>query len=142
MAFSYNDILQSEAERIDQEASAAVAELEAGRLAEDISRVQWAFREILKLDAERNALVTRATNYARPPQAAPLAGAEDMSHRDLALARQFGLSAHELGAAKNWTSDPNLSDEARVKTYVENRQRYRQARSDGSYRDDQGTVRR
>jgi hypothetical protein len=142
MAYSYADIFQSEAERIDSEHAAAVAEMEAARLNEEPDRVRWASKTILALDAERANLIARANNWARPAQAAPMAGAEDLSHQDVALCRQFGLQPSDLKVAKGWTGDPNMSDADKVKTYVENRQRYRQARQSGEYRDDQGRVTR
>jgi hypothetical protein len=75
---------------------------------------------------------------AAPPQ---VAGAEDMPRRDVDLCRKFGISPNELGVAKNWTSAPNLSDDDKVQTYLQNKQRYQYAKATGQYRDDQGTQR-
>jgi hypothetical protein len=83
-----------------------------------------------------------ASEHAQSMNAPTLAGGDELSHRDTQLARHYGLSAKEIGIAKNWTSDPNITDEDKVREYVSQRQRYRAARADGSYRDDQGRVTR
>ena len=73
---------------------------------------------------------------------APPAGSEDLPREDADLARRYGLTGSELSIAKGWTADPNIPPEAKVREYLSQRQRYRQARADGSYRDDQGRVTR
>jgi hypothetical protein len=83
-----------------------------------------------------------ASEHARSLQAPPVPGGDDLSRRDQDLARHYGLSGNELAVAKGWTSDQTITDEDRVRQYVQNRQRYRQARADGSYRDDNGRVTR
>jgi hypothetical protein len=75
-------------------------------------------------------------------RAAPMAGTDDLSRGDAALCQKFGVSPNELGIAKNWTSDPNMTDAQKVETYLQNRARYQHARATGAYRDDQGRVTR
>jgi hypothetical protein len=53
---------------------------------------------------------------------------------------RYGLSAEEVEVAK--ASHSAGTPEERIEEYARNKQRYQQARRDGSYRDDQGTVRR
>jgi hypothetical protein len=83
-----------------------------------------------------------AVEHAQSMNAPPVPGGDDLSRKDADLARRYGLTANELGVAKGWTSDQTITDEDKVRTYLHQRQRYRQARADGSYRDDQGQVRR
>jgi hypothetical protein len=55
---------------------------------------------------------------------------------------KYGLTESERAIAKNWTSDPNISTEDRLRTYSQQKARYQQARASGEYRDDQGRVTR
>jgi hypothetical protein len=142
MAFSHEDILREQYQRIANAQAELNAELEAGRVAEDAFRVNNAADQILVLDQQRAALDVRANHFIASQQPQAPAGADALSRRDVDLARRYGLSANDIGVAKGWTSDPNLSDEEKVKTYVQQRQRYQQARRDGSYRDDPGRVTR
>jgi hypothetical protein len=140
VAFTYQQIIEAEWQDLQAEHAAANAELEYARVAEDPHAVKAATNRLYDIDNRTRSLSERVQQMQRQPQAMP--GAEGMSSRDVALAKHYGLSAGDLSIAKNWTNDSNLTDEAKVRTYVENRQRYRQARADGSYRDDQGTVTR
>lgn len=143
MAFDYSAIMQAQYERIEADHAAAVAELEQARYIEDSAGTHAAATRILQLDAERSALAQRANQFIAQQQAGPMIpGSEDMPRRDVELCRKYGVTPNELGIAKNWTSDPKLSDDAKVQGYIEQRQRYRHARATGSYRDDQGFVRR
>jgi hypothetical protein len=143
MAFDYRDIMKHQWDRLEAERAAANADLEAARVNEDSYGVNSAADRILDLDGKRDKLLQRANDYvARQQPPAPSFGSDDISAKDTDLARRYGLSAKEIGVAKGWTSDPNMSDEARVKGYVEQRQRYRQMRQTGEYRDDQGRVTR
>ena len=51
------------------------------------------------------------------------------------------LSEDERDIARSHP-DPNMSNEAKEALYLQNKQRYQHARATGSYRDDQGSVRR
>jgi hypothetical protein len=137
--FTYQQIIDAEYQDLANEEQHAAAVLEQARLTDDVDAIKIATERIYTVDAKRNSLTARVQ---RMRHAAPMAGADDLSHRDVALARHYGLTAQEIGVAKGWTTDPNLSDDAKVQAYVENRQRLRQMRADGSYRDDQGVVRR
>ncbi|MES5485947.1 hypothetical protein QMZ05_24605 [Bradyrhizobium sp. INPA03-11B] len=110
-------------------------------LAGDLDEAARAAQALAGLRATMRELETLA-NEAMTPRQQPLAGAEDLSHRDVQLARHYGLTAQEIGVAKGWTNNPDLSDEDKVRQYVENRQRYRHMRATGEYRDDQGKVTR
>jgi hypothetical protein len=129
MPFNYTDIMQSQWERLEAEQAAEAAELEAGRIAEDGFRVENAARRILELDAQRSALAQRANQYASQLQGRP-------------QGNSYGLSDREVEVAKNWTSDPAISTDDRLRTYAEQKQRYQRARMSGEYRDDQGRVTR
>jgi hypothetical protein len=144
MAYSYDDILRSQAQRLEALRAEKLAELEAARVNEDAERVTYAADAILELDGQYERLAKRANAYVaqQQPQPAQLAGADELSRRDVELATKYGLTSAEIGVAKGWTSDPKMSDEARVQGYVTQRQRYRVMRQTGEYRDDQGTVKR
>jgi hypothetical protein len=53
------------------------------------------------------------------PQAAAGFG-DDVREDHVELAQRYGLSPQQIGIAVNWTTDPNMSDEVKVKRYVEN----------------------
>jgi hypothetical protein len=55
---------------------------------------------------------------------------------------RYGLNETEREVAKSWTNDANISEDQRLRTYAEQKQRYQHQRATGQYRDDQGTVRR
>jgi hypothetical protein len=129
VAYNYIDIMQNQLERIDTEAAQRAAELEAARIAEDAAGVDWAAREILRLDADRAQLAVRARDFDARQRAQP------QRHK-------YGLSPDEIEVARNFTTDPKLSNDDKEKLYAEQRNRYRQARANGSYRDDQGRVTR
>jgi len=58
-------------------------------------------------------------------------------------ASRFGLSEDEVKIAHGISgSDPRLSNETREQIYAANKRKLAQARADGSYRDDQASVRR
>jgi hypothetical protein len=137
VAFTYEQILQDKYERHQAEVAEANAELERARLQEDDYSTRAAADRLNQLNLERRSMDEIANNYVASQQPQAPAGADGLSRRDVDLARRFGLSANEIGIAKGWTSDANLTDEAKVKEYVQQRQRYQQARRDGSYRDDQ-----
>lgn len=117
------------------------ANLQAARAMGDDDEIARAIGSMAGIRAtirEMDRMAAEETNR----QQAPMAGTEDLPRRDVELARHYGLSAHEISIAKGWTTDPNLTDEAKVRAYCENRKRYRQGRADGTYRDDQGRVTR
>jgi hypothetical protein len=139
MPFDHDQVIQAQFQQLAAARAKALGDYEAARLNDDSDGTMDAADRILAADERLRALDRVAQNLVRQ---APLDGADDMSRGDVALARQFGLSGRDLSIAKNWTTDPNLTDAQKVQTYLENRQRYQQARADGSYRDDQGRVTR
>jgi hypothetical protein len=144
MAYEFSEIFEAQAMRIDREAAQANADLEAARLADDPSSTMALSQRILELDAQRNALVTRANAFVRQSQsqAAHLAGDEDLSREDAALVRKYGIKPGDLAIAKNWTTAGNMTVTEKVETYLRNAQRLREDRANGRYRDDQGRVTR
>jgi hypothetical protein len=142
MAFTYEDTLKDQWQILEAERAEALAEYERARTSEDALGVREAGRAILRIDNEKAALAQVANRLVARQQPPPPVGADDLSRRDVDLASRYGLSAQEVAIAKGWTSSPSLSDEDRVKTYIEQRQKYRQQRASGEYRDDQGVVRR
>jgi len=117
-------------------------------LSGDLDEQVRASQSIAGLRATKREYIAMAHEAMAPRAQAPLDHEDEMSRSDVALARKYGLTSQTLAVAKNWTSnairsrDGDLPDEAKVRTYIENTNRYRQARRDGSYRDDNGTVRR
>ncbi|WP_316225061.1 MULTISPECIES: hypothetical protein [unclassified Bradyrhizobium] len=128
MSYSYEAILSAQAQRIAAERSQQVAELEAGRMAEDPDRVAYAANRILELDAQEAALAQRANTY----------------YTQAPAMRQnpHGLTDDEVEVARNsfTRSDMNLSDEQRLELYARQKARLQELRRTGQYRDDQGTV--
>jgi len=107
----------------------AAAEYQQAALAEDVDGMAAAAQQMAALRASMRELNSMASEYvATQRQATP--------------SNRYGLSEDEVAIARNWTSDNRMSEDEKLRTYAEQRQRYRQARADGSYRDDQGTVRR
>jgi hypothetical protein len=142
MPFEHDQVVSAQFQQLAAERARALGEYEASRLSDDADRTMIAADRILDADAKLQALERVANKLATSQQPAPLPGSDDLSHRDVSLARHYGLTAQELGAAKSWTADSSMTDEAKVRSYVDNRQRLRQMRASGEYRDDQGVVRR
>ena len=118
------------------------AAYQKAELTGDIVEQVRASQAMASLRVQANEYHAMAEQHARSLAPPMLPGAEDLPRRDVELCRKYGVTPAELPVAKGWTSDPKLSDDDRVRVFVENRQRYRHARATGQYRDDQGTVRR
>lgn len=142
MAYSHQDVVRAQAEALAAQRARALNEYEACRLVEDNEGTMAAADAIVEIDSRTASLSRIANNLVAPQRQAPLQGEDEMSRSDAALARHYGLTGTQLAVAKGWTSDSKLTDEAKVRTYLENANRYRQARRDGSYRDDNGRVSR
>jgi hypothetical protein len=140
MAFTYQQIIESEWQDIQAEHAYANAELERARVVEDADGVRAATARLYDLDNRSRSLGERARQMQTPAREMP--GAEEMTRADAQLAKHYGLSAHQLSIAKGWTGATDMTDEAKVRTYLENKQRLAQARTNGDYRDDQGRVTR
>jgi hypothetical protein len=141
MAFKYEDLLIDQGQLLQAERAEAMADLEAARQTEDIVRCREAEARILKIDGDYERLERYANQFVARQQAAPFYG-DDVSARDAQLAAKYGLSAQEIGVARNWTSDPKICDDDKFREYAQQRNKYRYMRQTGQYRDDQGTVRR
>jgi hypothetical protein len=131
MAYSYQQILESQYQRIAEEQSQAAADLEAGRISEDAYRVTGAADRILELDKTREALDRRANQYIASQQQQP-------------QGNQYGLSQSEVEIARGISSgDSSLTNAERERIYAANKNKLRHMRQTGEYRDDQATqVRR
>ncbi|QOZ45441.1 hypothetical protein XH89_19585 [Bradyrhizobium sp. CCBAU 53340] len=103
-----------QAERIEAAHVEAVADMEAGRVANDADRVADAADRILVLDATRQALATRANRYFADLQQQPKGSQFGLSQDEVEIANASGLSEQE---------------------YAENRDRLRMMRATGRYRD-------
>jgi hypothetical protein len=142
MAFTYEDTLKDQWQILEAERAEALAEYERARTSEDALGVREAGRAILRIDNEKAQLAQVANRLVARQQPPAMAGSDEMSRRDVDLARKYGLTSQEVSIAKGWTSTASMSDEAKIESYLEQRQKYRQARADGSYRDDQGRMTR
>ena len=129
MAYDYRSIMQAQLQRLDTEGAEQAGELEAARIAEDPDRCNWAAQRILEIDAQRNALAVRANQLDAQQRAQP-------------VRHKYGLSPDEVEVARAATANPKLTHDDKEKLYAEQRNRYRNARATGAYRDDQGSVRR
>ena len=127
MAYSYEDILKSQYEAKAADRAQALADLEAARIKEDAFDTMNAADRILEIDKSVGALDRIAHQYVQQSQAQP-------------RGNKWNLSTEEIEVAKGSHSGGTV--EERIEEYARNKQRYRQARADGSYRDDQGSVRR
>ena len=119
MAFQYDQVLQHQYERIEIAHAQALAELEAGRVSEDVDRINAASDRILDLDKTRAALDQRTSQYVASRQSQPQ--------------RPFGLSDEQVEIAINSHSHGTRED--RIAEYARNTQRYRALRASG-YRDE------
>ena len=138
MAYSHRDVIQAQADSLAAQRLRALNDYEAARISEDNDATMYAADQIVELDARAAALGRIAQNLAAGSRQAPLAGEDEMSRGDAALARHYGLTGTQLSVAKNWTSDSRMTDETKVRTYIENAHRLRADRASGRYRDDQG----
>jgi hypothetical protein len=126
VAYSYQQILEAQYERIADEHARAAAELEAARVAEDPYSVTSAADRILELDKSREALDRRAQGFVASQQAR-------------SQGNRYGLSRDEVDIAHSIGSgDQNLTNDERERTYAHNRDKLRHLRSIGAYRDQVG----
>jgi hypothetical protein len=130
MAYTYEQILKAQYERIADTHAHLSAELEAARVSEDAYKVTEAADAILALDQQRTALDARAQSFVA-------------SQQQHARGNRYGLNQDEIAIANGISGgDANLSNDQRQQIYSHNKQRLQYLRSTGQYRDDQGTVRR
>jgi hypothetical protein len=127
MAYSYQQILQSQYESKAAERAQALADLEASRLAEDPSGTMDAANRVIEIDKSVGALDRIANQYVASQQQQP-------------QGNKYGLSAQEVEVAHN--SFSGVSKEERERSYRENRDKLRHMRATGEYSDSQGKVTR
>ena len=127
MAYSYEDIIRSQYEQKATEKAQALADLEAARVAENAIDTMAAADRIVEIDKSVSAIDRIAHQYVASQQAQPQGNRWNLSNEEMEVAK----ASHSAGTA-----------EERIEEYARNKQRYRQARASGAYRDDQGTVRR
>jgi hypothetical protein len=136
MAFSYDDLLIRQGQRLQGERAAAVAELESGRVNEDVSVCDYAADKILKIDQD----------YARLEQ---LAQQHIVRQQMQQPSNQFGLSQDEIEVAHN-SFGPikrnghyvDLSKDEKERLYAEQKHKHRYMVATGQYSVNQGSVRR
>jgi hypothetical protein len=93
----------------------------------DVDGMASAAMEMAGLEATAREFNNLANRAANPQQGA---GAVD----------RWGLNADEREVAKNWTNDPDVSEDQKFRTYAEQKQKYQYQRQAGIYRDDQGRI--
>jgi hypothetical protein len=143
LAYTYQQILAAQYEVAQAENASASAALEDARLREDPSDVQAAVDRLVSNNMVIQQLNQAAATMQQQQAPQPAAGfGDDVRADHVELAQRYGLSPQQIGIAVNWTTDPNISDEVKVKRYVENTHKLSRMRASGQYRDDQGTVKR
>lgn len=135
MAYNYPDIIQYQQERLSAERAEAVGMLEAARVSEDLATVNAASDAILRVDRDSQQLQRYANDYATQVQRQQQAQQRN-PHGFNSTEVEIALSLPDRHDA------PRLSKEQKLNLYAQNKQRYWEARRNGSYRDDQGVVRR
>ena len=125
MAFEHRSVIQAQAERIAADRAEAVARYESGRISENEYETMDAANAILDLDQKRAALDRIAQTF--------------VNQQNQPRGNQFGLNQDEVDIANGIAgSDKTITNEQRQQAYAANKQRLRQMRANGSYRDDQG----
>jgi hypothetical protein len=107
----------------------AVAEFKQAQLAGDDQSMVDAANRIASLRSAQQQVIPMYNEAVNPAPAAP-------------PVNRYGLTATEAEVAKNFTHDPGLSEDDKMRTYAEQRNRLRHMRQTGEYRDDQGVVKR
>jgi hypothetical protein len=130
MAYDHADVIKAQYDRLTSERARAAGDYESARIDEDSHGVMSAADRIVEIDARIGALGQIANNYVAGQQRAQ-------------PTNKYGLSRDEVAVARsNGSGDPRLTNDDRDRIYAEQKSRYQQMRRDGSYRDDQGSVRR
>jgi len=130
MAYDHESVIKAQYVQLQADRAAAVAQYEADRIAEDQYGTMSSANAILEADSKLAALNRIADTYVAGQQRAQ-------------PQNRYGLNEDEVTVARGLAKgDPKLSNDDRERIYAEQRARYQQARRDGTYRDDQGVVRR
>jgi cation transport regulator ChaC len=125
MSYTYDQVMAAQFERLNAEASMAVADLEAARQREDSDATMYAAQRILELDAQRAALAQRANTYVAQQQAAPQRHPSGLTDQEVEIAK----SSYSAG-----------TPEERVAEYARNKQKLAYMRVTGAYDDSQGKI--
>ena len=129
MAYEHSAIIKAQYQQLAEDRARAVADLESGRIGEDGWSTMDAGNRILEADMKLAALDNIANTYVASQQ-------QPQGHR-------YGLSRDEVEIAAGIAgNDPHLTQDQRELVYAQNKQKLRNMRASGAYRDDQGTVRR
>jgi hypothetical protein len=131
MAYTYDSLLIRQGERLQAERAQAMAELESGRVNEDLATCDMAADRILKIDQDFVRLNQIANDYVVRQQAP--------------RGNQFGLSPEQVEVAHN-SFGPikregryvDLSNAEKEKLYAEQVNRYHHLLATGQYRNQTG----
>ena len=130
MAFEHRAVIEAQYQKLAIDRAQAVADYEAGRMAEDDYATMSAADRIVEADQKRLAVDRIASNFISQQQ-------------QQSQGSRYGLSADEVSIARGIAgNDPQMSDDERERLYAQNKERLRYMRATGQYRDDQGSVRR
>lgn len=133
MAFKHDDVINAQFENLQAQRAEIGRDYEAARLSEDSDMVMHHANRYLQVEQQLAALDRIAGNWAGQQQ----------QLRQQQQYNPYGLTKDEMDVARTIDGgNPKLSDADRQRIYAENRARLQQMRRDGTYRDDQGTVRR
>jgi hypothetical protein len=128
VAYTYQQILESEYQSLAEEHAQALADLEAGRISEDPLRTTSASRRILELDGTRERLDRRANQFIASQQGQPQAS-------------KYGLNKDEIEVAHTIASGArDLTNEERERIYAEQKSKLARMRATREYDDTQGRV--
>jgi hypothetical protein len=142
VAYTYEQIIRAQYEVAEAEHASANAALEDARLREDPHDVQAAVDRIIANNNVVQQLNQAAMTMQRQQQPSAYGFDSDTPRKHVELAQRHGVSPDRIGIALNWTTDQGMSDDEKVRTYMENVRRLAHERATGQYRDDQGTVKR
>jgi hypothetical protein len=142
LAYDYRDIILDKHERLQVQRQQTLLELEIARQREDADGTRYAADQIIAIDGDIDRLNRVANAYVNQQQPSAYGFDNDTPRKHVELAQRHGVSPDRIGIALNWTTDPTMTDDEKVKTYMENTRRYEHDRATGRYRDDQGTVKR
>jgi hypothetical protein len=105
----------------------AVAEFQQAKLAGDEQVMVDAANRIASFRSAQQQIPLMYQEAVNPAPAAP-------------PVNKYGLTEAEAEVAKNFTHDPGLSVDDKMRTYAEQKTRYRHMRATGEYDDSQGRV--
>lgn len=129
MAYSHQQIIDAKYESLAAEYATAERDLEVARHNEEPTDVMQASDRILDVIHRTRALDEIRNNFARQQQAPQRS--------------KYGLNEDEIQIARGLASgDSSMTNDDRERSYAEQKAKLQQMRRDGTYRDDQGMVRR